>query len=129
MRIVNFHVTNIINRFPFAWKNPYGFVIAFTAEFIVATYVFNIAICLLTFSFVFVLLAYATTKVIKQSLYAINGIAQSPNDQTSIPNQISQFIRYHSLLKQLSKNSMLISCIFVESSRKIMNIFFQNCHR
>ena len=90
-------------RLPFDWKNPYGFFIGVTMEFEVATYLLLLVACLLTLSCGCLLFMLTMIKVAKQSLHSINKTAKLKSKRTLISNQLTQFIQYHSILKQLSE--------------------------
>lgn len=72
-------------------------------EYVVLTYDLMMESCLLNLSIGFFLLIMAMTKVIKQSLYSIGESVKVGQNQTSIMKQLTQFIEYHSRVKQLSK--------------------------
>lgn len=92
-----------LNRFPFPWKNPYGFFIAVAIQYIMLTGVLMMASCVLTLSTGFFSLVLTMAKVIKQSLRSINRNSKKKKNRTAISNQITRFIRYHSMVKQLSR--------------------------
>lgn len=95
-------ISRYFDRFPFDWKNPYGFLISISIEHIMITYALIIGVCALNFSIETYLFVMATTKVIKQNLNSINENDKTNQTRTSISTQFSQFVRYHSMVKQLS---------------------------
>lgn len=89
------------SRFPFDWKNPLGYLFAVTIQCIIATY----GLKFLAFSVSFEMGAYffsnALTKDIIGLLKTINKSAKAKGSHTRILKQLTEFVQYHSDVKQL----------------------------
>lgn len=59
--------------------------------------------CIFAMAFGYLLLILTMGKIMRKSVQSVNKTAKLNNDPTSVLNQLSQFIHYHSVLKQLSR--------------------------
>lgn len=66
------------------------------------TYALLVGTCVLNFSLGTFLFVMAMTKIMKQNLNAINESANNKHKRALIAKQFSQFVQYHSMVKQLS---------------------------
>lgn len=114
-----------INRFPFDWQNPFGFLVAIALQYALTTYTFMIASPIIAMAIASHLYAIALSKVIKGSIFFINRSAQAKKtDQSICLEQIVEFLELHSSAKQLSRKS--IKCSFVcPRALTLFLLFFQ----
>lgn len=89
-------------RFPFVWRNPFGFLIAIVIQYTMISYASMIGACVIAFALGFYLYTIAMTKCIKGSLFSINRNAQLKIKRKCIFKQLVEFIEFHSKVKQLS---------------------------
>lgn len=93
---------SVCKRLPFVWRNPLGFSVAIAIQYTMMSYAAMIGACIIAFAFGFYLYTTAMTKCIQGSLFHINRSAQSKNNRKNIHEQLAEFIRFHSRVKQLS---------------------------
>lgn len=91
-----------ILRLPFDWRNPFGFSIAFAIQYATLLYATKIGVCALTLGIGSYILAIASSKCIKGSLFAIGRSIKAESDRSCILDQLIEFIDFHSRVKQLS---------------------------
>lgn len=91
-------------RFPFDWKNPFGFFMATTLQYILASYGLFIGVCILALAIGVYLFGNAMSKCIKEILFAISEHSNAEIDRSVLLEQFIEFIQYHSRVKQLSRN-------------------------
>lgn len=89
-------------RFPFDINNPFGYLVAFTLQYIVFACMFINIACFASTGIGSWMFAIAYTKDIRNVLNQIDGIAENPKNQTEIKEKLSEFIVQHSLGKKLS---------------------------
>lgn len=89
-------------RLPFDWKNPIGYLIAVTLQYIIAIYAAIFMSCIVTLGFGAFLFAVAVNKISKQSLYTICKKAKHKTSQTHLLKRLHEFIHFYSSVKQLS---------------------------
>lgn len=92
-----------IRRFPWNWKNPFGFLIAIAIQNALFSYALMIGACLVAFGIGAYLYEIAVSNCIKGSLFAINRNTQAKADQSILLEQFIEFLKLHSNAKQLSR--------------------------
>lgn len=93
----------IPNRFPFDWKNPYGYLLAITLQCMITGYIqFNFANLLAIPITVFFFIIFVI-KNIKSILGLIDQNAKPKESDLQTIKNFTIFIETHSDLKQLSK--------------------------
>lgn len=118
-------------RFPFDWKNPTGYLMAFILQCISMLYVnFLISTALCTGIGVYM---YTTVfvKDIKNNLNTMNEMAQSKKQRSQLSNQLADTFRTHSNGKELSillvfwvKDSTCTWPILTSLNFFVLNLFF-----
>lgn len=86
-------------RFPFDWKTPFGYLIAFRLQYITLAHVFQFIALLVSVGIGFFLLTITMLKDLKRTVRALKSYNQ--NEMLSM-NQLYDFIKFHSITKQLS---------------------------
>lgn len=76
-------------------------------------YVFILMACTLVISFGTFLFLIMTSKIIKRSLRSINKSAKQKHNRTSTLKELSQFIEFHSIVKQLSRLTSMFLKLFI----------------
>lgn len=105
----NFHL-----RFPFDWKNPFGYVVAVLIEFIITTYICLIMGILMSLAIEAILLLLTLAKHIQNLLHKFNKSAKS---ESAAYKHLTNYVDFHSVLKQLSKSlSHFLINLFTYSS-------------
>lgn len=92
-------------RFPFNWRTPFGYLIAFfsqTVTFFCCLQYCSGVLCSF-YGFCWILMAFG--KDITREWIEINNIVVSPKD---LKRKIIDIIRFHSKVKQLSRNTSKI---------------------
>lgn len=90
-------------RFPFVWKNPFGFLAVSTMEYVMFLQGMKIGACILVLGIGSFLYAIALSKIIKKILFAINRNTQCDKIDSSIfVEQIVEFMELHLSAQQLS---------------------------
>lgn len=105
--IVSFYY--VILRIPFESKNPFGFLIAVTLQYIIVGYELSVIACMLSLGIGAFMFAIASTEEINRSLNdfnkVMNGDGQGSSDNRSyFLEQFSTFIVAHSTVKQLRRS-------------------------
>lgn len=90
-------------RFPFEVKNPCGYTIAVTLEYIFTINVLFIVLCLLSFAFGTCLTLISLAKDIKYEMHSLNENASAKDGQLKIVKQFSELIDIHSDAKQFRR--------------------------
>lgn len=90
-------------RFPFAWNNPFGYLIAVTVEYTTCACEYFLGACTLALAIGTFWIAISMTKEIQQILLIINDEAKEKKIQSEQLNVLfSEFIDAHGIVKQLS---------------------------
>lgn len=89
-------------RFPFDWKNPWGYLIAVGIQYIGHGYILLVTACVLIYGIGGYMLSIALSKSIKVNLYSINQNAGDENHRKYLMEQFIEFFECHSRMKQLS---------------------------
>lgn len=89
-------------RLPFDWKNPQGYLIAITLQYIIGIYAITFVGCIVTLGFGTFLFAVAVNKISKQSLSTIRKKAKHKSNETL--RRLYEFVQFDSSVKQLSFN-------------------------
>lgn len=109
MIFINF----FFSRIPFDSKNPPGFLIAFTLQYIIISYELYVIACVLSLAVGAYLFAIAATNEIESGIHDINESTQiKPKNRLNFLQQFSIFISVHSTVKQLSKSIFSIHSFF-----------------
>lgn len=90
-----------ILRFPFNWKNPIGYLAAFSVQYFGLLIVAGIGVYFLVFLSGSCWLMISMAHDLKYDLNAIAGVAKS---RSKMNNEFSKFVEFHSDIKQLSEN-------------------------
>lgn len=91
-----------IQRLPFDWQNPFGYLIANIIYYILILYELMIGACVISFGFGSYLVGIAMSKSIKSSLYSIDQSIRVKSEKNLLFDQLTEFIQLHSITKQLS---------------------------
>lgn len=111
-KVIHFYSTTQINgqiwrndfdlkrcRFPFGWKNPFGYLIALTLQYITLMYVFQFIALLVSLGVGVFLLTITMIKDLKRTVRALNKFNRN---ELLFMKQLYDFIQFHSIAKQLS---------------------------
>lgn len=96
-------------RFPFDWKNPLGYFVAVAIIYITNVNMFLMAAGILTSLFGGLINIYAAINDTKNNLNEINENAKLEENHLQATEQLSDFVRTHSLLIQLSECFLVIA--------------------
>lgn len=91
-----------ICRYPFDWKNPIGYFVAVTFQYISAVYLFTFTNCLIFFGIGSFIFEHSATNDLKNDLKSSNGIVKIKRKRAQVLDRVSDFIQFYSKLKQLS---------------------------
>lgn len=109
-------------RFPFDWKCPLGYFIAVAIQYVTLLYAVIVGACVIAFGAVSFLYVIASSKCIKGSLFSIGQCAHNETNQ-NILDRFVEFTKFHSHLKQLSKQNSKLKLIISEGVLFITFIF------
>lgn len=98
--IYNFLIQNF--RFPFNWHNPIGFLWAALIQYLMFVYIFFFIACSSTLAIAVYLFTTTATNDIQEKLHSVNETVERADEQSDISFEITNYIEYHSILKQLS---------------------------
>lgn len=118
-----------LERFPFDWRNPIGYLIVVTFEYIIYFYVCLIIACILGLEIGAYLFGISATKDIQRILHIIkiNYEAQKYGIQASdLMKLFAEFINVHGSVKQLSTVSIFQKFVWVRLYRFIFRSFIMN---
>lgn len=90
---------NINRRFPFNWKTPFGYLIAYALEYMGAVHSISIVLCQTTFIIASYWMLISLGKDITNELNTINAAQE---DRLELTMKLSNVIHLHSNAKQLS---------------------------
>ena len=93
---------NNFERFPFDWKNPFGYFIAVIFEYLIGTYVFMVVAAVVTFGIGTFILAIATLGEVRDDLKKINDLAKFEENRLETLNRLGDFTQFHCHMMQLS---------------------------
>lgn len=105
-RLTNMHIELCfchIKRFPFDWRNPFGYLVTIIISYTFYWYELMIGACTISLAFGIYFYLLAMSKTIKDNLFFINNqsIDAKINKQLML-NQIVEFIDLHTFATQLS---------------------------
>lgn len=95
----------VFGRFPFEWKNPFGFLIAFALQYIMLSFALKIGVCVLALAIGLYVYAMAAAKCINKNLLDIsrscrlNGVGIE-SDRKIIWDRLVGHIEYDSSMKR-----------------------------
>lgn len=92
----------ILTWFPFNWRNPFGFFLAVSIQYIICTYVFIFVSCTVDLGFGTFLLVTTFTKDIENNARTINECGKNEKTHSQTLETISTFIQSYLDVKQLS---------------------------
>lgn len=95
---------NSIERLPFDWKTPKGYVISFIFQFILTINLLYSVLCLTILAIGTCLILISLAKDIQCYLNLIKMNARDKRNRRKISKKFTHFIRFHSNSKQLSNN-------------------------
>lgn len=100
-------------RFPFNWRNPFGYSIAVCVEYFVCTYILIFVSCIISLGIGPFLLVTTITEDIENNAHVINECGENENTASQTLEKLSAFIQSYLSAKQLSVLSAFGSiCIF-----------------
>lgn len=106
----------MIVRYPFDWRNPFGYSIAFTLQYITLAYVFQFIALIASMGIGVFLLTISMVKDLKYTAKALNKF--NKNKSLSL-EQFYEFIQYYSIVKQLSLYPWNMEYIWIEIKKSI----------
>ena len=115
-----------MNRFPFDWKNPVGYLIAVVLEYIIVSLALRYMGCFLGYGFGGYFFVMAIAKDLKSFVKSIGKSAkkcQSTTSEQKILQNLCEFIRLHTSVKKLMKN-LTSNNIFFWADNSIFQPFF-----
>lgn len=83
--------------YPFDWKNPKGYLIAISIQFVVISIILYAFLCMLILQVEALLMTISMAKDIKYSLYAIN--KKSKANRANIVEPFTEVVQFHSNAK------------------------------
>lgn len=89
-------------RFPFDWRNPIGYMIAFAIEYLSFFCVVRVAVCLTTFIPGTFWILISITDDLKCDFNTVNELAKSEGSRLQITEKFYELISFQSDAKQLS---------------------------
>lgn len=102
--MINFQFDFTTHRFPFNWRNPFGFCMAVYIQYITCKYILIFVSCTISLGIGPFLLMITLTEDIEINARAVNACAKNEKTQSQTLQKISVFIQSYSSAKQLSIN-------------------------
>lgn len=96
-----FYCTHFL-RFPFDWRNPIGYLVALTLQYTANVRFFKLVACLVATGLGAFSFELSMTTHVKTDLKLINESAKMKENRLSTLKRLSEFIEFHSRLKELS---------------------------
>lgn len=93
---------HITMRFPYDWKNPIGYSVAVSTQYLLAFYPSQFIGCFMNLAFGSFMFAKIFVIILKNELHAINKMAIHKKSRKNMREKISKIIRGHAHSKQLS---------------------------
>lgn len=91
------------SRFLFDWRNPIGYLIAVTIQYIQASYLFLFAATMVSAGIGYYLLGMAIATEIKVGLNSMSESAKLDENQLQMIEQLRDIVEIHSFLYELSE--------------------------
>lgn len=95
----------MIQRFPFNWENPSGYLVAFLAEVILITCAAIAGVLATDFGIGINLILISMAKDVEADMLSINQVIENRPKRSQAVKQFKDFIRLCSDSKQLSESS------------------------
>ena len=92
-----------IQRLPFDWRNPFGFLVAIAIQYVMLSYTLIVAAVMMTLAIGAYLFGMAASKCIKGSLFNISRNIKARRSRKHVMKQVIEFVEFHSTVKQLSE--------------------------
>lgn len=89
-----------MQRFPFDWRSPLGYLAIMTIQYIMQMYAHKIVACVLVIAAGFYLYSVTAIKSMKISLSSIQRKSHDKNER--LREELFEFLEFHSRMKQLS---------------------------
>ena len=117
----NKNLTNFNNfeRYPFDWKNPFGYFIAFMFQYLVETCALMVIAAIITFGIGSFLLQIAALAEARENLKNFNELAKFKENRLETLSRLGDFTQFHNRLMQLS------TFFPQELANYFKNLFFQ----
>lgn len=114
----------LIQRFPFDFKNPIGYTIDMTLQYMLALCIEFFIACMTSFTIGSHLMLTSLTKDIRSNLCSLKGNFKSKTNRINIPKQLTDSVQLHLSIKQSSKTHfpailMIFLSFFFKSSLHI----------
>lgn len=90
-------------RYPFDWKTPIGFFIVSTWQCITLIVVVRFVACMVPMALGWLLITFSLNKDWKNDLRSLDEMVKTKQPRADIIEHITEIIRSHSNIKQLSK--------------------------
>lgn len=87
---------------PIDWKTPNGYLVAIIWQYAGCLILFRFLACLVPLALSFFIIAYTGTKDWKNILHELKQLAKAKPYEAKIYNDITEFMRSHAKVKQLS---------------------------
>lgn len=92
-----------LTRLPFNWRTPFGYLIAFSIQYVTVHNMAQIFACYVNFFFGLYQMLMSLVEDIKSELTILCEPADTNNHPIDVKQKLSEFIEFHSEVKQLSK--------------------------
>lgn len=89
-----------IHRFPFDWRNPRGYLAAFTLSYVLEVNVIFFLVCNICTGIGFFIFAMSLTKDVKNDFLKFGVWMKSEPNPTLLSKQLFDLIQFHSLMKR-----------------------------
>lgn len=102
----DFYVTRWLLRYPFDWKNPFGFLICAALQYRMILHSLRLLACVLSLALGAFLFAISMVKELKSELITINEMAKRKKTRPGVAKKLYNFLEVHTDLKRLSKSRL-----------------------
>lgn len=97
-----FLLGSVLSRFSFDWKNPSGYLLAVGIQTAMAFCVYYFLTCFAALTLGCFLFSFSFSKEMCKNLRSLNEMAKTSQSEANIFKECTEFISFHSRLKQLS---------------------------
>lgn len=111
MTIIAELIGDILDRFPFDWKTPFGYVIASAVQNIIMTYALSIGGCIVVFGIMCYLFLMGAIKSMTVGLLKISKKTRKRRHQKLTMQQLIEFFQFHSHMQQLSEKGLFMQFV------------------
>ena len=118
LNFIDFNLFFKIRRFPFDWKNPLGFLLATSLEFVMLFFSSRYLACFLILGFGMFMYGLSFAKDMIAELHSINKWAKAKKSETNILKRLIEIVIMHTDMKRWNEAVSLIKNSFWKEEKQ-----------